>query len=213
MIYYTSVILITLLALMVLSIRILENDRIPRSKKRLFLATNFLIALAATAEYAGVHLNGNPDFPRWMLPAVKAIDYTLTPMTGGALILLMGKPGQKHPGLWALFAGNTAFQLLSVFHSWMIVVDDQNHYARGPLYPGLYRVLLSHHSTHHPPNAVLRKVLPEAESCLALYHYPPRFYRHRHAGAADSRPYPCFRSAVPFNREILTPVTIVTGSE
>lgn len=45
MIYYTSVILITLLALMVLSIRILENDRIPRSKKRLFLATNLLIAL------------------------------------------------------------------------------------------------------------------------------------------------------------------------
>ena len=114
MIYYTSVILITLLALMVLSIRILENDRIPRSKKRLFLATNFLIALAATAEYAGVHLNGNPDFPRWMLPAVKAIDYTLTPMTGAAVILLMGKPGQKNPGLWALFAGNTAFQLLSV---------------------------------------------------------------------------------------------------
>lgn len=135
MIYYTSVILITLLALMVLSILILENDRIPRSKKRLFLATNLLIALAATAEYAGVHLNGNPDFPRWMLPAVKAIDYTLTPMTGAAVILLMGKPGQKNPGLWALFAGNTAFQLLSVFHSWMIVVDDQNHYARGPLYP------------------------------------------------------------------------------
>ena len=64
MIYYTSVILITLLALVVLSILILENDRIPRSKKRLFLATNLLIALAATAEYAGVHLIGNPDFPR-----------------------------------------------------------------------------------------------------------------------------------------------------
>lgn len=68
MIYYTSVILITLLALMVLSIRILENDRILRSKKRLFLATNLLIALAATAEYAGVHLNGTRIFQGGCFP-------------------------------------------------------------------------------------------------------------------------------------------------
>ena len=140
--YYTSVIIMTLLALTVLSILISENDRITYQKKRLFIYTNILIAAAAIAECAGVHINGNANIPKGVLAAVKAVDYTLTPMSGGALIALMQKPNTKSWPLRWLFIGNAIFQVISAFQGWMIVIDDQNHYVHGPLYPA-YMALYS----------------------------------------------------------------------
>lgn len=138
--YYTSVIIMVLLALGVLSVLISENDRIPRRKKRLFFATNAFIALSAIAECAGVHIGGNPDFPSWVLAVVKAADYILTPLTGCALIALLQKPNAKRSLIKWIFIGNTVFQIVCAFMGWMVVIDDQNHYTHGPLYP-VYMVL------------------------------------------------------------------------
>ena len=66
---YSSVIIMILLALTVFSVLILENNRIPRRKKQLFITTNILIALAALSECAGVHISGNPEIPRGALAA------------------------------------------------------------------------------------------------------------------------------------------------
>ena len=143
--YYTVVIIMTLLALGVLTILISENDRISRQKKQLFIATNILIALAALAECAGVHMDGNANVPKGALAAVKAVDYTLTPMTGGALIALMQKPNTRNWFLRGLFIGNAIFQIVAAFCGWMVVIDDQNHYTHGPLYPvyiALYSVVI-----------------------------------------------------------------------
>ncbi len=133
--YYTSVIIIVLLALGVLSVLISENDRIPKEKKRLFLVTNALIAIAAVAECAGVHIDGKRNIPSGVLAAVKAVDYTLTPMTGGALIALMRPEGFKKAPLPWLFIGNAVFQIVAACQGWMIVIDRQHHYTHGPLYP------------------------------------------------------------------------------
>ena len=133
--YYTSIIIMTLLALAVLSILILENDRISKKKKEIFLTTNFFIALAAIAECAGVHISGNPAIPKGVLAAVKAVDYTFTPMTAGALIALMQEPNKKSLFLRGLFIGNAILQVVSAFQGWMVVIDSQNRYTHGPLYP------------------------------------------------------------------------------
>ena len=138
--YYTVVIIMTLLALGVLTILISENDRISQQKKQLFMATNLLIALSALAECAGVHISGNANVPKGVLAAVKAVDYTLTPMTGGALIALMQKPNTKNRVLRGIFIANVILQVVSAFRGWMVVIDDQNHYTHGPLYP-VYMVL------------------------------------------------------------------------
>ncbi len=140
--YYTSVIIMTLLALVVLSILISENDRITFQKKQLFIYTNILIAAAAIAEWVGVHISGNADIPKGVLAAVKAVDYILTPMSGGALIALMQKPNTKNWQLRWLFIGNAIFQVIAAFQGWMVVIDDQNHYTHGPLYPA-YMALYS----------------------------------------------------------------------
>ena len=138
--YYTSVIVIILLALVVLSVLISENNRISRHKKQHFLTTNLLIALAAIAECAGVHISGKAYIPWGVLAAVKAIDYTLTPMIGGALITLMQKSNVKNRLIHGLFAANAILQAISAFQGWMVVIDDRNYYTHGPLYP-LYMVL------------------------------------------------------------------------
>lgn len=140
--YYTSVIIIILLALTVLSILVSENNRISQNKKQLFIATNILIAIAAIAECAGVHIGGNPNISKGVLAAVKAVDYTLTPMTGGALIALMEEKNQKSRLLVSIFVCNTILQIVSAFHGWMVVIDDKNYYTHGPLYP-VYMALYS----------------------------------------------------------------------
>lgn len=140
--YYTSIIIMTLLALAVLSILIMENDRISYEKKKIFLSTNLFVALAAIAECAGLHLNGNPTIPKGVLAAVKAVDYTFTPMTAGALIALMQKPNKKNTFLHVLFIGNAIFQVISTFQGWMVVIDNQHYYTHGPLYP-VYTALYS----------------------------------------------------------------------
>lgn len=133
--YYTSVIFIILLALLVLSILISENSRISQRRKRLFIAGNLLIALSAVAECVGVHLDGNMAFPRWLLAAVKALDYTLTPMTGGVFIALMKRPKDKNRLLPCLLLGNAIVQAVSAPFGWMVSIDNEHCYAHGPLYP------------------------------------------------------------------------------
>ena len=135
MTYYTSIIIMTLLALGVLSILIAENNRISEQKKHLFIATNILIALAAIAECTGVHISGHANIPKGILAAVKAVDYTLTPLAGGSLIMSIQQPNTRSRILPWLFAGNAVLQIISAFHGWMVTIDNQNHYTHGPLYP------------------------------------------------------------------------------
>lgn len=133
--YYTSVIIIIILALAVLSVLISENNRISYKKKRLFIATNILISIAALAECSGIHISGKEYIPSWVLAVVKAADYTLTPMMGGALIALMQKENAEKKFLVWIFIGNAIFQIVAACQGWMVVIDDHNYYTHGPLYP------------------------------------------------------------------------------
>lgn len=133
--YYTSEIIMILLALAVLSILVSENNRMPQAKKKVFIENNILISLAAVVEYTGIQIGGHAGIPGWILAAVKAADYTLTPMTGGALILLLQDQNRKSRLLRWMFAGNAVLQIIAAFQGWMVVIDDQNYYTHGRLYP------------------------------------------------------------------------------
>ncbi len=133
--YYTYVILITLSALFVFSILVYENDRILPEEKRLFILTNFYIGIAAVAECVGVYLNGNTDIPKWVLFAVKAVDYTFTPMTGGTLMVLMEGTDKMKKLYRKIFAGNGIVQILAAVYGLMINIDENHRYTHGVLYP------------------------------------------------------------------------------
>lgn len=140
--YYTYVIVITILALIALSVLVCENDRISLPKKKLFVLTNIFIGIAAMAECAGVRITGNTAIPRTFLIALKAIDYIFTPMSAGALIILMENSLRRRKIFWAIFLANAFLQIISAFNGWMITVDDNNIYAHSVLYP-LYVVIYS----------------------------------------------------------------------
>ena len=132
--YYTTIILLSWMALGVLCILIRENGRISRADKRLLYLTYTLIAVSALAEWCGVQLNGRAGTPRWLLALVKCADYILTPMAGGALVTQMRMRNRWQNAMIVILGVNTAFQIISAFTGWMMVIDAENRYTHGPLY-------------------------------------------------------------------------------
>lgn len=51
------------------------------------------------------------------------------------MILLMQEKNKKSRFLLKTFIGNAVLQVISAFQGWMVVIDDQNHYTHGRLYP------------------------------------------------------------------------------
>lgn len=135
--YYTSIILLSWLALGVLGVLIRENDRLAKSDKRLLYLTYALIAVSALAEWCGVQLDGRTDVPKWILVFVKCADYILTPLAGGALVMQMRLNNRWQKAMLSVLAGNALLQAVSAFTGWMVVVDKAHRYFHGPLY-GLY---------------------------------------------------------------------------
>ena len=132
---YTSIIIICWLTLGALGVLIYKNNRIPHDSKRLLYLTYLLIAVSALAEWCGVQLDGRADLPVWMLKTVKCADYILTPMAGGALVVQMKLHNRWQKAMMGILAANIIFQFFAAFSGGMLVVDEQNHYSHGPLFP------------------------------------------------------------------------------
>lgn len=97
--------------------------------------TNVIIAIAMISEWIGLRISGNLDCPAVVISIVKAIDYTFTPLSGGALIVLMHNSKRKLTLLYSIFLGNALLQIISIIPEWMVVIDEQHYYSHGPLYP------------------------------------------------------------------------------
>ena len=133
--YYTSVIILTWIGLAVLCILVMENNRIARDDKRLLYLTYALIAFSALAEWCGVLLDGRADVPVWLIRVVKCLDYILTPMAGGALVIQIHLNNRWQKAIYGTLLVNTVFQIVSAPFGWMLMIDEQNHYYHGPLFP------------------------------------------------------------------------------
>ena len=134
MTYYTTLMILLWMTLAILCILALENDRYAKEKKRLLCVTYILVAAAAAAEWLGVQLTGNLHVSPWLLRAVKLLDYTLTPIAGGAIILQFRAKNIWDKILFGVIGFNTLFQIVSFFTGWMVAIDATNHYSHGPAY-------------------------------------------------------------------------------
>ncbi len=135
--YYTVLTALCWMALGVLCILVRENSWIPKKDKTLFYLTYAVLALSAFAEWLGIQLSGNPDIPTWLLSLVKCLDYTLTPVAGGAVVAQMKLRNRWYKVLMAVLVFNAVFQVVACFNQWMITIDENNNYSHGPLY-GVY---------------------------------------------------------------------------
>ena len=132
--FYTTLILLSWMALAVLCILVQKSSWIPKEDKRRFYLTYGLIAFSAFAEWMGVQLSGNTQIPSWLLSAVKCADYIFTPLAGGAIVTQMKLRNRWNSILMGVLAANAVFQIVASFNQWMIVIDSQNRYTHGPLY-------------------------------------------------------------------------------
>ena len=132
--YYTSILILSWLALLTLCILVWENNRIRKSDKWIFYLTYALIAVSSLAEWMGLKLSGNEDIPGEFLRFVKMLDYILTPLAGGAIIGQIKIRNRWHKSLAVIICINTVFQIVSAFTGWMVKLDDSNNYSHGSLY-------------------------------------------------------------------------------
>ena len=132
--YYSSIILISWLSLGVLSILVWENNRIKKPDKKIFYISYLLIALSALAELIGLKINGNVNVPVKVIILVKAVDYILTPLAGGAIVAQLRIRNIFSKILQGILCLNTVFQIISVFTGWMTAIDANHYYSHGPLY-------------------------------------------------------------------------------
>ncbi|MBQ9277462.1 MAG: histidine kinase [Lachnospiraceae bacterium] len=133
--YYTAIILLSWIALGVLCISIHENYRISKKDKRVLYLTCVLIAVSALAEWLGEQFSGDTSVPTWLLRMTKCADYTLTPIAGGAFIAQFHSKSIRVKLINWVLIFNSVFQVAACFNNWMIIIDDENDYIHGPLYP------------------------------------------------------------------------------
>ena len=140
--YYSTIIFMTWMALIILCILVHENGRLVKSEKRLLYITYILIALSAAAEWAGVQMNGREDIPDVLILLTKTWDYILTPLAGGALVSQMNLRNFWQKLLIIILCINTVFQMISLFSGWMVTVDENHCYMHGPLYPAYFGICI-----------------------------------------------------------------------
>lgn len=135
MLYYTCILVMCWLTLGAMTVLVYKNQRIDRDTKKILYLTYALVAAAALAEWCGLQMADRPEFPKWLLKAVKCADYILTPMAGGALIMQMKLRNSWQKIMIGILAANIVSQLIAVFTDWMISIDAMNHYTHGPMFP------------------------------------------------------------------------------
>ena len=140
--YYSVIIFITWLTLLVMTVLVQENDRLDKQNKRLFYIVYFIIGVSSLCEWTGVFLSGNLNFPSWMLQAVKTGDYILTPCAAIVVVAQTRKIKAFTYTVAALLTANAIFQIVTAFTGGMIKIDEFNRYSHGPLYP-IYMVFYS----------------------------------------------------------------------
>ena len=132
--YYTSIIVITWMILLVLCILVHENDRFQKDEKNRYYLVYAIIASAALGEWLGAFFNGMTGISPAPLVAAKFADYILTPLAGGIIVIQLGERNRLNTAINVVLIANVVFQVLALFGGWMMVVDDQNVYHHGSLY-------------------------------------------------------------------------------
>ncbi len=134
MTYYTTIMVITWMALAVLTVLVHENNRMSTGRRKLCYAEFALIGASALAEWLGVVLGTIPGLPGLPILLAKWADYTLTPLAGGAIAWQLRMHNKWEEALNALLTFNIAFQTIAFAMGQMIVLDAHNQYVYGSLH-------------------------------------------------------------------------------
>lgn len=132
--FYTSIVVLVWASLVVLSILVIENNRLSRDQKIVLYFTYGLVAISTLAEWLGSRFKGNQDIPIWIIKGIKFVDYVLTPVCGGVIVLQFRRNGVIQRIILAVLLLNLVLQVAGLFTDLMIVFDASHSYTKGKLY-------------------------------------------------------------------------------
>lgn len=132
---YDAAAALSLCVFFILSLLVHENSRLGKPVKRRFYITYLVIAGAMAAEWAGLALNGAPEWTRVLHAVVKCADYILTPAAGVCFVYQVSMRARTLRFMSGVLVGNALMQLVSIFTGWTFYLDEANVYHHGPLYP------------------------------------------------------------------------------
>ena len=140
--YYTAFVILVWLALALLCVLVIENNRISKKDKNILFFTYAVVAVAAAAEWVGILLKGNANSPMWVYRLVKFFDYVLTPVAGGVFVLQIRKTVRVITyAIFGVLGANLLFQFISLFTNWMIK-EDRTHGSLYFVYIIMYSIIL-----------------------------------------------------------------------
>ncbi len=132
--FYSAIITIIWIALIILCMLVYDNRRMTPDKKQAFYLTYSLIFLASMAEWVGIRMNGNMNIPGYVLHFVKCCDYILTPLAGAAFVAQLRIKSIWTKILHGIVLFNVLFQFASLFTDWTVYIDGAHTYNHGSLY-------------------------------------------------------------------------------
>ena len=133
--YYTGIIILAILTLLILCILVIENNRLSNFEKRVRCINYLFFALAAIAEWFGYLVDGNINLSPFIIRLVRFGDFIFTPTAGAIIALRFNKDQNIIKFINYLLIFNTVFQIICLFTNWMIIVDANNFTHSSTLYP------------------------------------------------------------------------------
>lgn len=134
--YYSAIVAVSCLTLIVLSTLVHENEHIDSLTKRRFYTSYSVLFLVTVAEWLALVLNGAPGWTVGIHKIIKCIDYILSPTAGVffALQIMKKRDVRKQRWIYAILGANTVLEIFSIYSGWTFYVDSDNIYHHGPLY-------------------------------------------------------------------------------
>jgi len=131
--YYTAMIMLAVLSMVVMEICVLSNEMIQLRNKKLFIVLYLLIAIAALCEWSGNYMQGRFYDYRLLHIGVKTTELFIVPF----IPICIARIFEKHRSV-KLMLGialvHGVLVLISAFTGFIFYVDETNSYYHGEFY-------------------------------------------------------------------------------
>ena len=136
--YYTTLVIITITAMIVSIIHLFENQTLHRRVKHQLIFVSSLIILGITCEFLGIYLNNIPSANISIFHScIKAIEFTVTPIIPASYITIIDYKNHKKFSnffMILLLIINTFLEFININMPFIFYIDENNIYKHGSCY-------------------------------------------------------------------------------
>ncbi len=130
--YYTGIIIITVIFMLIMLIKTMISEMFDRKCKYRFFVVFMLISFLAVLEWTGNHLEGT-DYRKLYL-GLKACEFTAAPIVPVICVDIINSKHSVRKLLYAVQGLNAILEIFSCFYGFIFYIDDKSHYSPGDFF-------------------------------------------------------------------------------